>query len=181
MSLASVPWRARRLSLIALALAALLVGGAPPASVATLRVCPSGCAFDNLPAALAAAANGDTIRMAAGDYATGGFVINKNVRLRGAGADQTTILGDGRIGFGPAVLVGTGGSATIEGVTIKSGFFEPGTFGAGGILNLVTLTRKASTVTRKSSSDGSGIDNAGTLTLTGSTVSGNVPDDCFGC
>ena len=157
MSLASVPWRARRLSLIALALAALLVGGAPPASAATLRVCPSGCAFDNLPAALAAAANGDTIRIAAGDYATGGFVINKNVRLRGAGADQTTVLGDGRIGFGPAVLVGTGGSATIEGVTIKSGFFEPRTFGA------------------------SGIDNAGTLTLKRSTVSGNVPDDCFGC
>src|SRR5262245_57862052 len=89
---ALVPWRPGWLGLIALGCVALLVAGVRAASAATLEVCPSGCAFATIRAALSAAANGDTIAIAAGSY-TGGFRLDKNVSLRGAGADQTTING----------------------------------------------------------------------------------------
>jgi hypothetical protein len=166
MSHSRVLWGAKRLGLVALVLAALLVAGAPPASAATLQVCPSGCSFTTIAGALAAAANGDTIGIAAGTYA-GGFTVDKNVTLRGEGADQTTISGGG-----PVVTVAGGVSATIESVTITGG---NSVFG-GGIFNSGTLTLTESTVSGNTAvADGGGILNSfGTLTLQESTVSGNT-------
>jgi nitrous oxidase accessory protein NosD len=188
MSHSPVLWGAKRLGLVALVLAALLVAGAPPASAATLQVCPSGCSFTTIAGALAAAANGDTIGIAAGTYA-GGFTVDKNVTLRGEGADQTTITGGA-----PVVTVANGVSATIESVTITGGnsdfgggIFNGGTltlkestvsgntaFVGGGITNVGTLTLRESTVSGNTASVGGGIANGGTLTLTESTVSGNT-------
>ena len=107
MSHSLVPWRASRAGMLALTLTALLVVGAPAASAATLQVCPSGCAFTTIAGALAVAANGDAIEIAAGTYA-GGFTIDKKVSLHGAGADQTTISGGRAV-----VTVAAGVSATI--------------------------------------------------------------------
>ena len=166
MSHSRVLWGAKRLGLVALVLAALLVAGAPPASAATLQVCPSGCSFTTIAGALAAAANGDTIGIAAGTYA-GGFTVDKNVTLRGEGADQTTITGGG-----PVVTVANGVSATIESVTITGGT----SFYGGGILNNGTLTLKESTVSGNTATIGGGITNFSTLTLQESTVSGNTAD-----
>jgi hypothetical protein len=166
MSHSRVLWGAKRLGLVALVLAALLVAGAPPASAATLQVCPSGCSFTTIAGALAAAANGDTIGIAAGTY-SGGFIVDKNVTLRGEGADQTTISGGGP---GLAVVGVAGGvSATIESVTITGGTL----FFGGGIVNVGTLTLKESTVSGNDAFLGGGIANGGTLTLQESTVSGN--------
>jgi hypothetical protein len=166
MSHSRVLWGAKRLGLVALVLAALLVAGAPPASAATLQVCPSGCSFTTIAGALAAAANGDTIGIAAGTYA-GGVTVDKNVTLRGEGADQTTISGGGRV-----VTVARGVSATIKRVTITGGNTDFG----GGIFNRGTLRLKESTVSGNTASDnGGGIFNSfGTLTLQESTVSGNT-------
>jgi hypothetical protein len=162
-----VLWGAKRLGLVALVLAALLVAGARPASAATLQVCPSGCSFTTIAGALAAAANGDTIGIAAGTYA-GGFTVDKSVTLRGEGADQTTITGGG-----PVVAVADGVSATIESVTITGGN-TPGLGFGGGIFNGGTLTLTESTVSGNTAFVGGGITNVGTLTLTESTVSGNI-------
>jgi hypothetical protein len=192
MSFSLVLWGVKRPGLVALVLAALLVA-APPASAATLRVCPSGCSFTTIAGALAAAANGDTIGIAAGTY-VGGFTVDKNVTLRGEGADQTTITGGGRV-----VTVASGVSATIASLTITGGdsFFGGGignsgtltltestvsgntAFFGGGILNFNggTLTLKESSVSGNTGVVGGGVVNFGTLTLKESAVSGNAADD----
>lgn len=100
-----------------LVLACVGVGGA---GAATVKVCPSGCAFSQIAPAIAAAKNGDTIAVAAGTY-SGGFTIAKSVKLAGAGATRTTISGGG-----PVVTIGTHETSseptvTIDAVTITGG------------------------------------------------------------
>ena len=100
-------------------LAALLVG-AGSASAAAVTVCPSGCAFSQIAAAIAAANPGDTIKVAAGHY-DGGFTINKSVKLVGAGAGSTIIEGGG-----PVITIGQAfadsePTVTVDGVTITGG------------------------------------------------------------
>src|SRR6266516_1807361 len=80
-------------ALLAIAATAITSG---QASAATLTVCPSGCAFSQIAAALAAAKNGDTIVIAAGTY-TGGLTVDVSVKLIGAGAGQTIISGGGPV------------------------------------------------------------------------------------
>jgi hypothetical protein len=128
--------------LLVLAIAALLLLGAGPASAATLDVCPSGCAYTQLAPALAAAHNGDTIKIGAGTY-DGGVTVEVSVKLVGAGANSTVISGGG-----PVVTIGEFGASaeptvSIKGVTIRDGITrsspesEPftgqeGVFAAGG-------------------------------------------------
>ena len=94
--------------------------GAVRASAATFTVCPSGCAFNQIGPAVAAANSGDTVTVAGGIY-HGGFTIDKNLKLIGAGAERTIVSGGG-----PVVTVGKF-AATVEptvsirGVTITSG------------------------------------------------------------
>lgn len=79
----------------------------------------SGC-YPTLREALAAARDGDTIRVNPGSYA-GGVTIDKSITLRGAGPGRTTIAGGG-----PVLTIGRWGAATqptvgISGVTITGG------------------------------------------------------------
>jgi len=88
-----------------------------------LTVCPSGCAFTQVAAAVAAANSGDTISIAAGTYA-GGFTVNVSLKLVGDGAGKTIISGGG--GGGPVMTIGTFGASSeptvsIDGVTITGG------------------------------------------------------------
>jgi hypothetical protein len=136
-------WRgAGRLVLVVFAVAALLLIGAGRASAATLNVCPSGCPYTQLAPALAAAKDGDTIKMAPGTYA-GGVTIDVSVKIVGAGPGSTTISGGG-----PVLTIGTFGAASeptlsIDGVTITGGVTrsspesvpftgKEGVFAAGG-------------------------------------------------
>ena len=94
--------------------------GGGRASAATLTVCPSGCQFSQIAPAVAAASNGDTVRIGPGRYA-GGIMIGISVRLAGAGADKTIIRGGG-----PVLTIGTYGASSeptvsISGVTITGG------------------------------------------------------------
>ena len=112
------------------------------ASAATLNVCPSGCPYTQLAPALAAADDGDTIRIGPGTY-DGGVTIDVSVRLVGAGARRTIISGGG-----PVVTIGEFGAVaeptvSIEGVTVTGGITrsspestpftgQEGVFAAGG-------------------------------------------------
>jgi len=112
-------WLLASVGLALLPLAALGVGQGE-AAAATLTVCPSGCAFTQVSAAVAAANPGDTVSVAAGSY-HGGFAITKNLRLVGAGAGKTAINGGG-----PVITVGAFGAASeptvsISGVTVSGG------------------------------------------------------------
>ena len=94
--------------------------GAAAASATTLQVCPRGCAYTQIADAVSAAHDGDTVNVGAGIYA-GGFTIDKDLTLNGAGARQTTISGGG-----PVITVGVVNAASeptvgISGVTITGG------------------------------------------------------------
>jgi hypothetical protein len=131
-----------RLVLLMPGMAALLLLASGQASAAALNVCPSGCPYTQLAPALAAADNGDTIRIGPGTY-DGGVTIDVSVKLVGAGASRTIIRGGG-----PVVTIGEFGAVaeptvSIEGVTITGGITrsspestpftgQEGVFAAGG-------------------------------------------------
>jgi hypothetical protein len=97
--------------------------GVEGAGAATVKVCPSGCAFSEIAPAIAAASPGDMIQVAAGTYA-GGFTIEKSVKLVGAGAGSTIIEGGG-----PVITIGEAfaesePTVSITGVTITGGRTE---------------------------------------------------------
>jgi len=137
--------------------------------------CLSILNFCSLREALAAAADGDTIQFH--PQTTGTIVLDATQgalpvthAVTIAGPGAGTLAVDG----GKAVTVftvNTGVTATIGGLTIQHG---TGTDG-GGIDNLGTLTVTNSTLTSNSSGTGGGIyNNRGTLTVTSSTFTGNT-------
>jgi hypothetical protein len=169
--------RAGRLVLVVSVVAALLLIGAGRASAATLNVCPSGCPYTQLAPALAAAKDGDTIKIAPGTYA-GGVTIDVSVKIVGAGPGSTTISGGG-----PVLTIGTFGASTeptvsIDGVTITGGVTrsspesvpftgKEGVFAAGGGVEIPP------------NADFSG---GATVTITNSAITGNrvAPTDTVG-
>jgi hypothetical protein len=133
----------RRLSIV-LVVAGVALVGTGRANAAQLTVCPSGCQYTTIAAALAAAHDGDTIAVGPGTY-VGNVTIGVSVRLIGAGRNATTISGDGSVG--PSVVtIHRGTSVRISRVTITGGL----------------------------AFHGGGVDNDGTLTLYETRVSGNV-------
>jgi hypothetical protein len=129
------PRRPMRTVAIAATLFATLVASswtaAAVASAATLHVCEHGCAYTRIADAVSAARSGDVVNIAAGNY-TGGFTIDTDLTLVGAGASQTTISGGG-----PVITVGVPNAASeptvrISGVTITQGDTRS-SFGVGYI------------------------------------------------
>jgi hypothetical protein len=162
-------WRgASKVGLFVFVVAALFLIGVGRASAATLNVCPSGCPYAQLAPALAAAKDGDTIKIAPGTYA-GGVTIDVSVKLVGAGAGQTVISGGG-----PVLTIGAFGESTeptvsIDGVTITGGVTrsspestpfvgQEGVFAAGGGVEIPP------------NADFSG---GATVTITNSVITGN--------
>jgi hypothetical protein len=143
-----------RLLVIALLLASSLQF-APPTKAKTFTVCPSGCNFTTIAAALEAAGDRDEITIREGVY-TGGFVIEKNVTLRGAGRDRTTIQGTSAASV---IRVGTTANVDIRNVTITGGGGSRTRFdakGGGGILNEGELILADSTVRDNAAANGLG-------------------------
>ena len=89
-------WRplARRsdgaLLVAAFAVVALLTVGVGSASAATLNVCPSGCTYTTIPAALAAANNGDTIQIKASGV---GLKLPEHPDVRVMNLIETALIG----------------------------------------------------------------------------------------
>jgi hypothetical protein len=151
----------------------------------------AGAPFCTIPAAIGAAAAGDTIVVAGGRY-PGRLTIAKNLVLSGAGAD-TTIL-DG-LNDGTVISISAETTVGISGVTIQHG--NAGTsagidnngslnlsnsvvadnhaaFDGAGIFSSGLLIVSDSTITNNSvDDDGGGIENTGSMTLIDSTVSDN--------
>jgi hypothetical protein len=93
------------------------------ARAANISVCASGCDQVTVAAAVAAAANGDTITIGAGTYPANimipaGFTLH----LEGAGAEATILDGRDR---GPVLIVDAGGYASVQSVTVERGGGPP--------------------------------------------------------
>lgn len=95
------------------------------ARAATLTVCPSGCDYTSIQAAIDAASPGDIISVGAGEYVEQ-VVISKDLTLQGAGRNNSTIKAPDTIPVCfttsyphyPVVCVKDGATATIDGFTV---------------------------------------------------------------
>ncbi len=102
------------------------------------------------------------------------YVTAQNLIIEGAGPGQTIINASGM--SDRVFNVAAGANLTLTGVTIENGTPE-GTIQSddgGGIYNAGTLTVSDSTISGSLASNGGGIYNAGMLTVSDSTVSDNA-------
>ena len=145
-------------------------------------VCGADCSLREAIGAANALPGADVITLPAGTYtlsivgagedlnATGDLDITGDLTINGAG--DATIIDGGAIDRVLTIVLGA--TVFIDSVTIQNG--NPGAgAGAGGILNAGTLTLTNSTVTDNTGENfGGGISNSGTLSLTDTTVSDNI-------
>ncbi len=197
------------LGVVLLAALSLLNGaGLAAAAASTLYVSATGSDANpctaTLPCrtighAISIAANGSTIRVAAGYYyenltigTTAGAFLTR-LTIEGDGTSNTIIDGSGR---GPVITVMSLSLVTISAVTIENGnegsslpsgggITNHGTLNlvkssvskniGGGIFNNGTLVMTDSNVKHNSTLlNGGGVVNFGTMTVTGSTIAGNI-------
>jgi len=110
----------------------------------------------------------DTIVIPAGTYPIG-LELAVTSDLTISGAAAATTIWDGG-GSGRVLNIATAVTATVQGVTITNGNGN----GGGGIFNLGGLTVTNSTISGNvATGDGGGIFNLGGLTVANSTISGN--------
>jgi len=151
----------RRLSsFVALLLATAglaLAGPVGTADAATLTVCPSGCAYDSVGAAVAAASAGDTITVAAGTYTEPATIhVTMPLTITGAGAGATIVDGAGTaspifdLRPGPHTGVGV---ITVSNMTLRN---------AGSGFDVVVKANNPTTDTTAMTLDSLDIDATGT-------------------
>ena len=156
--------------MIAVAMPSTHAGPAQAATIVVTNLNNSG--LGSLRQAILDAAPGDTIEFGVTGTITltgGALVIDKDLAINGPGAPDLEIDGN----HNSHVLHIVGGSVYVEisGVTIQNG---GNTTEGAGIWNSGTLTLTDSLVSGNSAlSEGGGIWNNGTLTLTNTTVDGN--------
>lgn len=137
---------------------------------AEITVCPTGCNYTSIQAALNAASDGDIIIIGPGVYTQGIIGTGKRLTLQGAGANSTIINGTSTFN---TVTILSSGVVTITDVTIQNG---RNAFGGGimneGYLVLVNAVVRDNVATQH----GGGIwSNGGsTLIIKNSTIEDNV-------
>lgn len=172
-----------RLLLAGLIAAAAAATGSGTAAAATLTVCPSGCAFSQVAAAVAAAKDGDTISIAPGTYA-GGFTIDVSVKLAGAGPGRTIISGGGPVITIGQIFAASEPTVSIDGVTITGGVTrtspesipctgKAGVWAAGGGIEVPPRTDPGGAC------DANHFGGGATVTISNSVITGNrvAPSD----
>lgn len=173
-------------SLMAVILVCMLAAARPcAAAIWTVTSTADDGTPGTLRAALAGAADGDTIDFALAtpaviglDTNAGPLVVDKSVTIAGPGRDQLTVDGQqGSVVFG----VGEGATAAISGLTIANGWSR---YNGGGVRNSGTLTLSDCMVRDNATIwGGGGVLTYGPLAVTGCTLSGNscgFPDDYVG-
>jgi hypothetical protein len=146
---------------------------------ATDTVCASGCDFPTVQAAInnAGTVAGAIIEISEPIHTEAGIVVNKDVTIRGLGADDTVVQAHETSGqaHDRVFLIEEGVTAILERMTIRHGHVEDEH--GGGILNHGVLTLNHCVVTRNTAGGGGGICNDGDLTVVSSTISNNVTED----
>src|SRR5882724_3095627 len=152
----------------------------------TWTVCASGCDYSSIKAAIAAptTVDGDTLAIAAGTYTEPGITVTKSLTLQGEAA-ATTIVQAAATPTAATDRVFTipqGVTMSLQDLTIRYGRTDLYNPAGGGLYNAGTLTLTRSTVSGNSTVFGGGLfnDNEGTLTITQSTVSSNSTSDYGG-
>ena len=130
--------------------------------------------------AISLAHSGDSIMVAPATYTE--IQLNISISLRVIGTGPATTIVDGH-GAGTVFQILSGGNVYLSNLTIRngSGYSSNG----GGVANHGTLTITNSTISGNSAFVSGGISNFGTLTVDRSTLSGNVARHfcakLFGC
>ena len=125
------------------------------------QVCPSGCPFTTIQAAIDAAAPGGSIAVKAGTYKER-LKISKNLTLAGAGSVYSVIDADSQ---GPVLEVSAGAQVTVRSLTLTRG---------AGISNLGDLTLERVLVSYHSGPEAGGVLNRGRLAVRNADVVSNV-------
>ena len=147
---------------------------------ATATVCAAGCDFTTIQAAVDAAdvAGGAIIEVIDPIHTEAGIVVNKDVTIRGLGAEATIVQGGDAPDEAPerVFLIEEGSTVTIERMTVRHGNPSVEEEGGGGIMNHGTLALKSCIVSDNVANDGAGISNNGALTVIDSTIRDNTAD-----
>ncbi len=153
-------------------------------------VCAAGCDFTTIQAAIddPGTTDGAIIEVTDPIHTEAGIVVNKDVTIRGLGADNTIVQAHETPDEAPdrVFLIEEGATVILESMTIRHGKPSAQDEHGGGIYNYGTLTLKNCVVTDNIAIGGGGICNDGALTLVNSTVSNNTakdtaPPDVFAC
>ena len=151
--------------------------GGPVAQAATLSVCPVGCPYTSVQAAIDAAATGDTIVIAPGIYPAQLTIRGTALTLQGSGSDVTVLDGEY---VGRVLLVEWDATVTLRALTVRHGRATDAAFPegyGGGIFiatgGMLTISQSAITGNTAEGQRGGGIANRGTLTISQSAISGN--------
>jgi hypothetical protein len=148
-------------------------------SPADHTVCASGCDFTTIQSAIDSAnvASGAIIEITDPIHTEAGIIVNKDVTIRGLGADVTIVQAYETLEESPerVFFIPEGVTVTIEGLTIRHG--RPGNENehGGGVENYGNLTLKNCIITNNSARGGGGVSSrTGSLTVISCTVSENV-------
>ncbi|MFN8678598.1 MAG: hypothetical protein U0Z70_19635 [Thermomicrobiales bacterium] len=117
-------------------------------------VCPDVKPTDDLQAAINAATSGSMLRLCAGTFrVTSTLVIEKDLTLAGAGAEETILDGEDQV---RVLAVGGARIVTVRDLTITRGF-AGGEVRGGGIVNSGDLTLRRVTVSFCDAHKGGGV------------------------
>ena len=182
-------YRASLAAAIAFLLTTIAVNAASITVVSTADAggtCPGpGC---TLRQAIAAAGSGDTIDFSLPPNAiikltNAKLLLTKNVTITGPGANLLTVQRDSNAGTQLRIFeVNTGITALISGLTISNGndLIGSGIYNAG-VLTVLNCTVSGNfALPTGSMGEGAGITNIGTLTVMNSTISGNTSEGLTG-
>jgi hypothetical protein len=141
-----------------------------PAESGGATVCPSGCDYTTIQAAVTNVAEGSTILVAAGVY-TESVLITQSLTLEGASAMSTTITANTLPQYTSVMTISEGITVTLKGFQISggTGSLVGDTGYGGGIYNLGVTNLVDSTIIdndiESAFAKGGGIYNQGSMSL----------------